>query len=58
MKTPKRYIKFSGKKCIMRPFEGEEGLVETWELTDSYDQKEFFHYKGQKYKLISKTEKK
>ena len=57
MTQPKRYIKFSGKKCTMKPFENEEGLIEVWEETDSIDCKEFFIYKGKKYKLISSKEK-
>jgi hypothetical protein len=57
MKNPTRTIKFTAKKCVMRPFEGEEGLVETWEVTDTPICKEFFHYRGNKYKLISSVDK-
>lgn len=58
MKNIKRSIKFSGKKCVMRPLPNEEGLIETWEATELNDCKEYFNYKGQKYKLISSKESK
>lgn len=58
MHKPKGFIKFSGKKCVMKPFDDENGLIETWEITDNPICKEFFSYKGNKYKLISSVEKK
>lgn len=59
MTDPKKYIKFTGKKCIMRPIEDGQGPTETWEVTESTGMsKKFFTYEEQKYTLTSSTEKK
>ena len=59
MNQPKRYIKFTSKKCVMRPFDNELGTIETWEINESNSaQKEHFIYEEQKYELTSSTKKK
>ena len=52
----KGYIKFNGKKAITRPFDGEKGFVETWEITELVSVKEYFVLNGVKYQLVSSVE--
>lgn len=57
-KVAKGYIKFTEKKCKMRPFEDEGGLIETWVASEAINNKQWFSHKGIKYQLVSSVDKK
>ena len=54
----KGYIKFTEKKAVTRPLEGQEGFVETWSTNENAGDQTFFNYKGRRFRLISRVEKK
>ena len=56
-KIVKGYIKFTDKKCKMRPFEDVKGAVETWAASDAITNRQWFIHKGIKYQLGSSVEK-
>jgi hypothetical protein len=53
-----RTIKFSDKKCIMKPMDGEYGLTETWNTYPTVDNPRdvFFKHEGSTYYLVSSKE--
>ena len=59
VKATKGFIKFSEKKAVMRPFDGEPGFTEVWSTlqSDSIDGS-YFNHNGIRYYLSSKTEDK
>ena len=50
-----RTIKFSDKKCIMKPVEGETGLTEIWNTHPTVDNPRdvFMKHQGTEYYLVS-----
>jgi hypothetical protein len=56
-KVTKGYIKFTEKKCVMKPFEDEGGNIETWVASDAITNRQLFIHNGKKYQLVSIKEK-
>lgn len=50
-----RTIKFTDKKCVMKPMDGETGLTEIWNTNPSVENPRdvFFKHEGTTYYLVS-----
>ena len=50
-----RTIKFTDKKCIMKPIDGESGLTELWSTipNDTISKNVYFKYEGKTYYLVA-----
>ena len=50
-----RTIKFTDKKCIMKPMDDETGLTETWSTHPTVDNPRdvFFKHEGNTYYLVT-----
>jgi predicted ATP-grasp superfamily ATP-dependent carboligase len=57
-KVTKGYIKFTEKKAIMKPFDGEGGLVETWVASEAITNRQWFRHNGVKYQLTTSVDAK
>jgi hypothetical protein len=56
-RVTKGYIKFTDKKCVMKPFEDEGGVIETWVASEAITNRQWFVHNGRKYQLVSTKEK-
>ena len=56
--TITRTIKFSEKKCIMKPIDGQTGLTETWSTHPNIDNPRnvYIKHEGLTYYLVSSKE--
>jgi hypothetical protein len=53
-----RTIKFTDKKCVMKPMDGETGLTEIWNTHPNVENPRdvFFKHEGTTYYLVSSKE--
>jgi hypothetical protein len=52
-----RTIKFTDKKCIMKPIDGNSGLTELWSTipNDNVSKNVYFKYEGKTYYLTASS---